>query len=168
MGKSHCLIFAAVLLLPGSVLADGGTMRFSRQAGNYRIALFTFPTSLRAGVVDFSVLVQSVDSNKTLLDVPVMVYVHPENDPQQRRGGPATTSAATNKLFHAISLDLAEPGRWHVEVEVQGSRVETVVEVAAPLPSWMDLGLWITWPAAAILLFVLHQYLVRAGTNKAR
>ena len=169
MGKSFGLVLVVLLLFPGLLRADGGTVRFSKQCAGYRITLFTLPTSLRAGVVDFSVLVQAVDSAQPLLDVPVTVHVYPENHPEQVRGGQATTVAATNKLFHAIALELSEPGRWHVEVAVGAdSRVETVLEVGPPMPAWIDLGLWIGWPAFAILLFALHQYLVRAATQRER
>jgi len=169
VGKSFGLVLVVLFLFPGHVWADGGTVRFSKQSGGYRITLFTLPTSLRAGVVDFSVLVQSLDSAQPLLDVPVTVHVYPENHPEQRRGGQATTAAATNKLFHAIPLELSEPGRWHVEVVVAAdSWVETILEVGPPMPAWLDLGLCIGWPALAIPLFALHQYLVRRATRRER
>jgi hypothetical protein len=154
-----------LLVCPAFVRADGGTIRFSKQCANYRITLFTAPTSLRAGTVDFSVLVQSADSEAPLLDVPVTVHVFPEGAPQRRTGGLATTAAATNKLFRAIQLELSEPGLWHVEVVVgappDSARVEAELEVGPPLPSWIDLGMWIGWPLVAVLLFAGHQWLVR-------
>jgi hypothetical protein len=153
-----------LMLCPALARADGGTLRFSKQCAGYRISLFTAPASLRAGTVDFSALVQSADSEAPLLDVPVMVHVFPEGS-QTRIGGLATTAAATNKLFRAIQLELSEPGLWHVEVVVgeppRQARVEADLEVGPPLPYWIDLGMWIGWPAAAILLFALHQWLVR-------
>jgi hypothetical protein len=154
------------LLLTSTIArADGGTLRFSKQVDGYRITLFTAPTSVRAGPVDFSVLVQAADSEVPLLNVPVTVHAYPEREPQRRVGGPATTAAATNKLFLAIVLDLSESGSWHVEVEVHAPvrtiRVDSSLEVGPPLPSWIDLGLWIGWPAVAIVLFVIHLGLVR-------
>jgi hypothetical protein len=156
---------AVLLLCPALARADGGTLRFSKQSGGYRITLFTLPTALRAGVVDFSVLVQSADSERPVLDVPVTVHVNPEKEPQRRTGGLATTAAATNKLFRAIQLELPEPGRWHVEVAVHAPghsvQVKTELEVGSPLPSWIDLGMWIGWPLGAIMVFGIHQVLVR-------
>jgi hypothetical protein len=153
-----------LLLVPAMSWADGGTLVFSKPCGGYRITLFTAPTLLRAGSVDFSVLIQAVDSGAPVLDVPVSIHVYPDNESQRSSGGPATTGAATNKLFRAIQLELSEPGRWHVEVLVhspeQAARVEAELEVGPSLPSWIDLGLWIGWPAAAILLFALHQCLL--------
>ena len=33
---------------------------------------------------------------------------------------PATTEAATNKLFRAAQFELPEPGRWEMQVQVEG------------------------------------------------
>ena len=159
-----CLGITVPLLCPAFSWADGGTLRFSKLSGGYRITLFTAPTALRAGLVDFSVLVQSADSESPLLDLPVTIHVYPDGDPMRRRGGLATTAAATNKLFRAIQLELSEPGLWHVEVVVdaaeRSARIDTEVEVGSPLPSWIDLGMWIGWPGVAIVLFAIHLCLV--------
>jgi len=159
-----------LLFCPALTRADGGTLRFSKLSDGYRITLFTSPTTLRAGVVDFSVLVQSADSDRAVLDVPVTVHVYPWGSPQHRNGGLVTSAAATNKLFRAIQLDLPEPGRWHVDVAVHATQravqVKTELEVGSPLPPWIDLGLWIGWPLVAIVVFVLHQSLVRRVSGR--
>jgi hypothetical protein len=153
------------LLSPAAAHADGGTLRVSKRCDVYRISLFTSPTAPRAGLIDFSVLVQSADSDVPLLDVPVTVTAYRDGDSRNRIDGPATTAAATNKLFLAISLNLSEAGRWHVEVAVGPSErralVEADLEVGPPLPSWLDLGIWIGWPAVVVMLFAVHQFLVR-------
>lgn len=78
---------------------------------------------------------------------------------------PATTEAATNKLFRAAQFELPEPGRWALEVEVQGSHGLAVIggelEAAEPLPRWRELWPWISWPALAIALFAIHQFFAR-------
>jgi hypothetical protein len=167
-----CLSFAAVALCPALANADGGTLRFSREVDGYRITLFTAPTSLRAGPIDFSVMVQRADSDEPLLDLPVIVHVHPEGEPERIKGGRATTAAATNKLFHAVQIDLAEPGQWHVEVLIHAPerslRLEADLEVGPPPPSWIVLGPWIAWPAIAILLFACHLHLVRRDKIRRR
>jgi hypothetical protein len=159
-----CMGITVPLLCPAFSWADGGTLRFSKLSGGYRITLFTAPISLRAGLVDFSVLVQSADSETALLDLPVAIHVYPDGNPMRRCGGLATTAAATNKLFRAIQLELSEPGLWHVEVVVdaaeRSARIDTELEVGSPLPSWIDLGMWIGWPGVAILLFAIHVCLV--------
>jgi hypothetical protein len=154
-----------VLLCPLTVRADGGTLRLSEKCNDFRISLFTAPTALRAGPVDFSVLVQAADSDVPLLDGSVTVHVYPDGQPHRRQGGLATTAAATNKLFRAIQLELDATGLWHVEVVVhtpdRSARVATELEVGPPLPSWLDLGLWIGWPAVVVLMFGCHQCLVQ-------
>ena len=167
-----CLGLAVLLLCPALARADGGSLRISKLSGDYRITLFTAPTSLRAGAVDFSVLVQAASSEAPLLNVPVTIQVHPQGAPQQRPGGPAPAAAAPNKLFRAIQLEFSDPGPWHVVVIVHGrervEQVETDLQVALPLPSWIDLGMWIGWPVIAIFLFGIHQYLVlRQGATLA-
>ena len=78
---------------------------------------------------------------------------------------PATTEAATNKLFHAAVFELPEPGWWDVEVAVEGPHgpalVRFEVEAAEPPPRWLELWPWFTWPALVVALFGLHQVLVR-------
>jgi hypothetical protein len=157
---------AIVVLSPTTAGADGGALWLSRECAGYRISLFTSPTPLRAGLVDFSVLLQSTDRNVPLPDVPVTVHVYPEGEPQRRRGGPATTQAATNKLFRAIPLELPEPGRWHVEIAVHDpnrpAKVNASLDVGAASSSALELSIWIGWPLGVVLLFAIHQGLVRA------
>jgi hypothetical protein len=35
------------------------------------------------------------------------------------------------------------------------------VEAAEPLPAWRSLWPWVAWPAVAVVLFSVHQVLVR-------
>src|SRR5262249_54953292 len=106
--RTSFLAVAVLLLSQIMARADGGTLRFSTKSGAYRITLFTSPTSVCAGVVDFSVLVQSAESETPLLDVPVTIHAFPEGEPLRRNGGLATSAGATNKLFRAIQLELSQ------------------------------------------------------------
>src|SRR5204863_2737037 len=82
----------------------------------------------------------------------------------------ATVGAATNKLLHATELDLPRPGRWGIEVEVDGPRgraeVRCEVEAGEPLPRWREVWPWIAWPAVVVGLFAVHQWLVRRAARK--
>ena len=84
---------------------------------------------------------------------------------------PATTAAATNKLFLAAKFELPEPGRWDMQIKVEGSQglavVSGEVEAAEPLPRWREIWPWFGWPALAIALFSFHQILKRPGRGKA-
>lgn len=161
----HYLVLAMLFLSPSITWGDGGTLRFAKQRDGYRITLFTAPMSLRAGPVDFSVLVQSARSEAPLPDVLVTIEAYPVNEPRKRTRGIATSAAATNKLFKAVQLELPQAGLWHVEVAIgtadQLIRADTELDVGEPLPSWVELAPWIGWPAAAIVLFAIHQWLAR-------
>jgi hypothetical protein len=154
-------------LVPGiwsaPAVADGGSMRLTGKRGRYQITVFTAPTPLRAGAVDISALVQDASTGDPMTPVKVTVRM-------TKPGGlalkyPATTEAATNKLFRAAQFELPEPGRWTLEVEIQGSHGLAViggeVDAAEPLPRWRELWPWIGWPALAIPLFAIHQFFAR-------
>jgi hypothetical protein len=87
-----------------------------------------------------------------------------------RRGGevlncPATAEAATNKLFRAAEFELPAPGRWDAEISVEGPGGPAVVrcelQAEEAVPPWWDVWPWVGWPALAVLLFGVHQGLVR-------
>jgi hypothetical protein len=162
---SRFLPLGVLLLFPFLARADGGTIRLSEEKGNYRITAFTSPTPLRAGPVDISVLVQNAATG----DLAAGVEVH-INLARQGSGGIAidrlaTTQAATNKLYYAANFDLPEPGLYSVNLSIDGvlGKVQTgfEVEAAQPLPSWLTMLPWIGWPVFAIVLFGVHEHLVR-------
>ncbi len=144
--------------------ADGGAVRLRERAGAYQIAVFTSPTPLRAGPVDFSVLVQDAATGAWTPDAHVTVRLK-ANGSGQALECPASAEAATNKLYRAAVFILPTPGRWDVEVMVEGPRgpasVRFAVDAADPPPPWLDLWLWFAWPAVAVALFGIHQALVR-------
>ena len=76
---------------------------------------------------------------------------------------PATAEAATNKLFRAAQFELPEPGRWEMQVQVEGMYGPAVihgeVDAAERLPRWQQMWPWIGWPVLAIALFSIHQML---------
>jgi hypothetical protein len=149
-------IWLASLCAPAS--ADGGLLRLSAKSGSYQISVFTLPTPLRAGAVDISMLVQDASTGNPLTDVQVTVRLTQSGKPTLAY--PATSATATNKLFHSAQFTLPEPGRWTLEVRVQGSRGPAVVrselEAAEPLPKWHALWPWIGWPVLVIALFSIH------------
>jgi hypothetical protein len=144
-------------------------MQLSQRNGNYQITVFTTPTPMRVGPVDISVLVLDAATGEPALDAQVAV--------KATHGGPngitlchaATTDAATNKLYHAAILELPEPGWWNVEVSIDGSlgkaQVRFELESAESLPHWLTVWPWIGWPVLAIVLFGVHQVLVKRRTR---
>jgi hypothetical protein len=151
------------------VRADGGSMRLSAEEGRYRISVFTAPTPFRAGPVDVSVLVQDSVTGSPMPHARVTVRMTKIGHAALEY--PATHETATNKLFRAAQFELPGPGRWEMQVHVEGSHGRAViggeVEAAEPLPRWRELWLWIGWPALAIVLFGIHQVLERRMSGKA-
>jgi len=149
--------------------ADGGSIRLSETKSGYRITVFTAPTPFRAGPVDISVLVQDSLTGEPMTGARVTVRMSKLG--QLALEYPATAEAATNKLFRAAQFELPEPGRWDMQVQVEGSHGLAViageVEAAKPLPRWREIWPWFGWPALAIALFSIHQILKRPGRGKA-
>jgi hypothetical protein len=82
--------------------------------------------------------------------------------------GLATAEAATNKLFQACQFDLPGEGLWEVTVEVDGQPAASFpLPAEGPLPRWQAFGLWIGWPVGAVLVFAVHQWLVRRQARRA-
>jgi hypothetical protein len=75
---------------------------------------------------------------------------------------PATTEAATNKLFRAAQFELPEPGRWEMQAQVDGPHgmavIGGLVEAAEALPRWQVMWPWIGWPAVAIVLYGISEW----------
>jgi hypothetical protein len=161
---SAVLLISVPVSFPAPAMADGGTLRLTEKRGNYQIAIFTAPTPLRAGPVDISALVQDAATHEPVSDVQIMVKAVRRDGRGAVIRRPATFEAATNKLFQAAALELNEPGWWQLEIGLNGPLGEALValdiEAEKPLPRYLALWPWLTWPALAILLFGAHQFLV--------
>lgn len=107
-----------VLALTAPLLANGGTVRLSREpVGPYLVSVLTSPTPLRTGPVDVSVLVQD-SAEEVVPGVAVLVEAHPLGlDADPIRHG-ATRQQATNKFFLAAKFDVGTPGEWEFRVHV--------------------------------------------------
>jgi hypothetical protein len=155
---------------PAGVRADGGTIRASERVGGYQVTVFTSPAPLRAGPVDVSVFVQDADTGEPAEGVEAAVRAAPRGRPDEAVGSPATTQAATNKLFRSALLELPEAGWWDFEAAVTGVRGQAKVhfeaEAADRPPGWLALAPWVALPAAATLLFAIHQILIRRNVRK--
>jgi hypothetical protein len=158
---------AWLLLGPGVpwLWADGGTIRVAEQRGRYRITVFTQPTPCRVGRIDVSVLVQDAATSNPLTDAEVMVQLEPVQGPRRTLRAKATSATATNKLLQAAVFEVPMAGRWHGKVSF-GSGEEAVssefdLEVEEALPPWQSFAGWIGAPAVVIVLFAVHQVLIR-------
>jgi hypothetical protein len=153
------------MLSPSAASADGGLLRLSEQTDGYRIAVFTTPTPLRAGPVDISVLLQDAATGEPSLSSQVSIKVQRRDKRAEALSQPATTQAATNKLYYAATFDLSEAGWYSVDVSIGGASGATQahfdMEAGEPLPSWLAMLPWAGWPLLAIALFGVHLLLVK-------
>jgi len=154
-----------VLALPGLAAsiarADGGTVRWSGVSGPYRVCVLTSPEPLRVGPVEVSVVVQRAATGAPIDDPGVEVRLEPiGGDGALIRE--ANRQASSTGLFQTAAFELDRPGRWLLEVCIQGppgeSRVATEVAIAERMPRWRDLAGWIAFPALPIGLFVAREY----------
>jgi hypothetical protein len=145
------------------VSADGGSPLFAGTKGGYQITVFAAPTPFRAGSVDISVFVQDALTGNPV--TPLRVVVRMTRSGRAALEYPATSEAATNKLFRAAQFELPEPGRWNMQVEVDASHGAAIIsgeiEAADPLPRWAEMLPWTAWPALAIVLFSIREVLAR-------
>jgi len=154
-----------LVLCPSLAAADGGAIRLSEQKGNYRVTIFTAPTPLRAGPVDVSVLVQDAATGEPATGLQVTIKAQRCGFSSDAEVHSATTEAATNKLYHATNFYFAEPGCYSLEVCVDGelgeAQAAVELQVTEPPPRWRALWPWAAWPILAIVLFAIHQLLIR-------
>ncbi|HQR05561.1 MAG TPA: hypothetical protein PLN21_02005 [Gemmatales bacterium] len=161
------LVMLAVLCSTVAIHADGGTVRLRERVGPYQVTVFSSPTPFRAGAVDVSVLLQDVGTGETVTNAQVMVRLT-ERASRRVLEQRATSEAATNKLYQAAVFILPEPGWWDVEFLIDGVKVHFAIEADQALPRWQELWYWYCWPALAVVLFGVHQVLIRRRHGKWR
>jgi len=158
-------MMALALAQARHVRGDGGLLRLCQQCGPYQVTVFTSPTPLRAGPVDFSVLVQDAATSAVVSDAKVVFRMTPAGEAGAAVDHVATTAAATNKLLKAAQFELPSAGTWQVEVLVDGplgrARTQFPVEVSGPMPRWLEMAPWIALPLVPIALFALREAVAR-------
>jgi hypothetical protein len=154
-------------------LADGGRVVLVERHGDIEVSVFTSPNPLRAGPVDISVLLQDAKTDQPVADAQVSMNLTWRDSPGRRIHAIATSAAATNKLMLSALVELPEPGWWDVEVicraEHGAAHVQFALEAGRPLPPWLSVWPWFSWPFGAVILFGVHRLLVwRRQTASAR
>jgi hypothetical protein len=167
------LLTALCVLHPAPARADGGTLRYAKRYGHVEISVFTDPTPVRTGsTVDVSILVEPVSPGRRTPLPAFQVCAYPQNDPKNRQCQPAAEGVAINKLFRATQLELTEPGTWQIEIQAETEDGQIVlgfpVEVEYGFPHWATYGALIGLPGAAILIYIVHQRLVRRRQRLAK
>jgi hypothetical protein len=164
------LIFAlGFISLVSEARGDGGTLQLSQRYGELRVSVFTSPAVPRVGMIDVSVFIQDAKTKRVRHDLPVKTRLERVEGAAIPLQEHATAEMATNRLFQAALFDLPKAGRWRVTVSLTDVNLDPLafeLDVAPPLPPWLQLAPWVGWPFAVVALFLVHQKLV-ASRQKA-
>jgi hypothetical protein len=139
-------VLAALLLAGASAaLADGGRLRATEDAGDFRVAIFTSPEPLTAGPADVSVLVQDRWTGEAILDAEVILEL-------SGPGGSAISKPAgrhgRNRLLYGAKVDLAA-GPWTVAARVRRVNADAVARAAFDVGD-AETRTFDPWPYLAI------------------
>jgi hypothetical protein len=161
------LTFVAILA-PARLFADGGTVQLRKEAGALLITVFTSPSPLSAGPVDFSLLLQTRNGLEPVLDADVSMRLRTDASDTEIQARP-TRQQAQNKLLYAAPVTLSESGKWRLALTIfrNGERTDATGTIdVAPAPE-KPLSYWsyIAFPPVMIALFVVRERLI---SRKAR
>lgn len=165
------LLFA--LLAAAGAWADAEVVVASERVGDWRVTLLAAPWPLRAGPVEFSVLLQDARSGRPVPEAEIALEVRspgaqlasamPAHFPALRGGG-------GNPLFYSARLELTQPGRWWLRVRVVEPALSPLsgvaVEVAPAASLFVRHGIALSLPILGVALLWLHEKLrrrMRAG-----
>ncbi len=125
-----------LLLIPGVILANGGTLRVANAVmGDYRVSVFTDPTPVRPDSLDVSVLIlqQGVEGVPDGIHVLVRTELLELRSPDEVPGGVrvgmgdtlrATREQADDPRYYATKFGLGAEGLWEISIQVRGQAGE--------------------------------------------
>lgn len=167
--SSLLIVVLGFIALVSEARGDGGTLQLSQRYGDVDVSVFTSPAVPRVGMIDVSVFIQDAKTKRVRDDLPVKIRLERVEGAAIPLQENATAEMATNRLFKAAQFDLPKAGRWRVTVSLTDVNLDPLtfeIDVAPPLPPWMQLAPWLGWPFAVVALFLVHQKLV-ASRQKA-
>jgi hypothetical protein len=165
----RCLLF---LLLPAAAFADGGAVQARRESGPFVVTVFTSPSSVVAGPLDISVLIQERATLAPILNAAVAIQLR-----QTRSSAsisiPATREQAQNKLLYAAQVTLREEGVWRYTITISRSgRQSSIAGQFTAGPSHLALAAYwgyIALVPALIAVIAVHELLAcRIFSQRAR
>jgi len=161
---SRALALAAALLTcAGTAFADGGRLRASEDAGEFRVAIFTAPEPLSAGRADVSVLVQDRASGEAVLDAEVTLELL---GPGGAESVVAAGRHARNRLFYGTEAQLS-PGAWIATARVRRGASEAAVRASFDVCEAPRAG--VAWPYLSLPPFAVALYAANRGLrNRGR
>lgn len=164
---SICLIMIACA---GMVRADVGSPCWSGRAGGYQVAVFQSPSPLRVGTSEISLLVQDAATREFLPNAHARVRFTPRDQPDEKSLSEFEPATSGNRLLQSAPLHLPQTGWWDFELTIDAPLEPTALrfsaEVADTPPRWLTFWPWFSWPAVAVVLFGIHQWLVAQAASK--
>jgi hypothetical protein len=166
--RRSLLLAVALSTLSLRAQADGGLMQLHQTAGPFVVTIFATPSPPRVGPVEISVLAQDRENGQAALDVEAFVRLRSAGGTIVL--GRATREASRNKLLYSASMNLAEAGRWELEVTIkQGKSAASVLgqlSVVAPRPLLLSYWRSLSLPWVVISLFAMNQWLKRRAASR--
>lgn len=173
-GVRNSLLFLGLfgLLMEGLVLADGGKPKNSEQWLNNQVTVFIAPDPVRVGPVEVQVMIQDLTTGNPKTDLKTTIHATQIGNIQSTLGGVASSEAITNKLMVGRIITIPAEGKWQISIQIEAQeglwRKLIPIDVYQPIPQWLQYAGYIAWPAAAVLVFVLHRTIVRRRTRAGR
>lgn len=116
--RLHGAFLLALLLTPGLLLANGGTLRFLGLLDPWEVAVFTDPTPVRPDSLDVSVLVTLPGNPRPVDGLEVAVALRQPDGSEVRRA--ASREAADDPRYYAAKFAGIGAGEVEVTVTVAG------------------------------------------------
>lgn len=114
-----------LLLLPGLVWANGGTLRLNNVSmGAYLVSAFTDPTPVQVDSLDVSVLAVFRNSGEVVPDLSVTVRTRHLDGSAPGDVRAATREQADDPRYYATKFGLGAEGAWEITVTVVGPEGE--------------------------------------------
>lgn len=182
------LALLLVLSFAGGARADGGWVCLQEAQAPYKITVFANGTPLRAGPLDFSVLVQDLETGRTVTDAEVMFKFSPDFPVETSKDGewlpPCCRLAANtlegkgrlgvggNSLLYESRVSLTKPGTWNMDVAVsQGGHAVSAggkVRIEKAAPPWFVYWPYLAAPFLGVGFLVLNWQARKAGRPGGR
>jgi hypothetical protein len=161
--------------------ADGGAVLLQTSNGSFRLTLFINPETLRAGPVDFSVMVERLGGSEPVVDANVTLTLQPIEaktattawlPPACLNTRPVTPGSVTltlggggNRLLYSRTVTLSGPGKWKLNLSVadgeEGASANTLVTVQPAFPPWTGYWHLLAIPPIGILAFAFRKRIFR-------
>jgi len=174
--RSTLTALLAFLLAATACFADGGAVLERKNLGDIDVTVFASPSPLRAGPVDFSVLVQDAKSGEPVLDAGVEMvwssavkgspdWMPPCCSMEMKDRVPAGLAHSKNKMLYSAIVPVKSAGDSLLRVTVQrnGTTATMDCELKAGPPEAPMLAYWpfLAFPPVAVAGFIFHQRLSR-------